>query len=49
MAVNPEKHKSVKFKEATALINWLISKEGQAAIASFKDKQGNTLFMPNAK
>ena len=49
MAVNPDKHKNVKFKEAMELINWLISKEGQAAIASFKDKQGNTLFMPNAK
>lgn len=49
MAVNPEKHKHVKHKEAMEFINWLISKEGQQAIASFKDKNGNALFIPNAK
>jgi tungstate transport system substrate-binding protein len=49
MAVNPEKYKHVKFKEATEFINWLISKEGQDAIAAFKDKNGNPLFIPNAK
>jgi tungstate transport system substrate-binding protein len=49
MAVNPEKHKHVKYKEAMEFINWLISKEGQQAIASFKDKLGNQLFVPNAK
>jgi tungstate transport system substrate-binding protein len=49
MAVNPEKHKHVKIKEATEFINWLISKEGQQAIASFKDSNGNALFIPNAK
>jgi tungstate transport system substrate-binding protein len=48
MAVNPQKHKHVKYKEATEFINWLISKEGQQAIASFKDKNGNQLFIPNA-
>ena len=49
MAVNPEKHKHVKYKEATEFINWLISKEGQQAIASFKDALGNQLFYPNAE
>lgn len=49
MAVNPAKHKQVKYKEAMEFINWLISKEGQQAIASFKDKNGNALFIPNAK
>ncbi|HET6514802.1 MAG TPA: substrate-binding domain-containing protein [Thermodesulfovibrionales bacterium] len=49
MAVNPERHKHVKYKEATEFINWLISKEGQEAIASFKDANGNALFIPNAK
>ncbi len=49
MAVNPEKHKHVKYKEAVEFINWLISKEGQQAIASFRDKNGNQLFIPNAK
>jgi tungstate transport system substrate-binding protein len=49
MAVNPEKHKHVKYKEAMEFVDWLISKEGQQAIASFKDKNGNALFIPNAK
>jgi len=48
MAVNPDKHKNVKHKEAMVFINWLISPEGQAAIGDFKDKQGNKLFVPNA-
>jgi tungstate transport system substrate-binding protein len=49
MAVNPAKYRHVKYKEAMELINWLISKEGQEAIASFKDSNGNALFIPNAK
>jgi tungstate transport system substrate-binding protein len=49
MAVNPEKHKHVKYKEAMEFVNWLISKEGQQAIGSFKDKNGNQLFIPNAE
>jgi len=49
MAVNPEKHKHVKFKEAMEFVNWIISREGQDTIASFKDKNGNALFIPNAK
>ena len=49
MAVNPEKHKHVKYREAMEFINWLISRDGQQAIASFKDKHGNQLFIPNAK
>ncbi len=48
MAVNPEKHKQAKFKEAMVFIDWLISPEGQGAIAAFKDKHGNQLFIPNA-
>ncbi len=49
MAVNPEKHKQVKYKEAMQFIDWLISPEGQKAIGDFKDKHGNQLFIPNAK
>ena len=49
MAVNPEKFKHVKYKEALEFVNWLISKEGQQAIASFKDALGNQLFYPNAQ
>jgi tungstate transport system substrate-binding protein len=49
MAVNPEKNKGVKYSEAMQFVNWIISKEGQAAVASYKDKNGNPLFIPNAK
>jgi tungstate transport system substrate-binding protein len=49
MAVNPEKHKQVKFKEARQFVDWLVSPEGQKAIGDFKDKHGNQLFIPNAK
>lgn len=48
MAVNPEKHKHVKYKEAMEFVNWIISKDGQAVVAAFKDKNGNPLFIPNA-
>ena len=48
MAVNPEKHTHVKYKEAMEFVDWIISKEGQAAVAAFKDKNGNALFIPNA-
>lgn len=48
MAVNPEKRRHVKYKEAMEFVNWIISKEGQQAIASFKDQAGNRLFYPNA-
>jgi len=49
MAVNPEKHKHVKFKEAMQFVDWIVAKDGQAAVAAFKDKNGNPLFIPNAK
>jgi tungstate transport system substrate-binding protein len=49
MAVNPKKHKQVKYKETMTFINWLISPEGQKAIGDFTDKNGNKLFVPNAK
>lgn len=49
MAVNPQKFAHVKYKEAMRFVDWLISKEGQTAIAGFKDKNGNALFIPNAK
>ena len=48
MAVNPEKHRHVKYKEAMIFINWLISKEGREAVAGFRDKNGNPLFIPGA-
>jgi tungstate transport system substrate-binding protein len=49
MAVNPERQKHVKYKEAMEFVTWLISKDGQEAIASFKDKLGNQLFIPDAR
>jgi tungstate transport system substrate-binding protein len=49
MAVNPQKHKHVKYAETMQFIDWLISKEGQDIIGSFKDSNGNPLFIPNAR
>jgi tungstate transport system substrate-binding protein len=45
--VNPEKHKHVKKELGQAFIDWVISKDGQAAIASHKIN-GEQLFFPNA-
>jgi tungstate transport system substrate-binding protein len=49
MAVNPQKHKHVHYTEAMEFVNWLISKKGQEAIASYTDQRGNKLFVPNAE
>jgi tungstate transport system substrate-binding protein len=49
MAVNPEKHSHVKYEQAMKFIKWMISDKGQTAIDGFRDKQGNALFVPNAK
>jgi tungstate transport system substrate-binding protein len=45
--VSPEKHPSVKKDLGQAFINWIISPEGQKAIADYKIN-GNQLFFPNA-
>lgn len=45
--VNPEKHENVKKAEGQAFIDWLISPEGQKAIADYK-VNGQQLFFPNA-
>jgi tungstate transport system substrate-binding protein len=45
--VNPAKHPSVKKEWGQALIDYLVSPEGQAAIANFK-VGGQQLFFPNA-
>ncbi|MCJ2045168.1 extracellular solute-binding protein [Methylobacterium sp. J-078] len=47
MLVNPEKHPTVKAKEGQAFIDWLVSPEGQAAIASY-EIGGEQLFFPSA-
>jgi len=47
MLVSPEKHPNVKRAEGQAFIDWLLSAEGQAAIAGYKI-EGEQLFFPNA-
>jgi tungstate transport system substrate-binding protein len=47
MLVNPEKYPSVKKELGQAFIDWLISPEGQAAIAGYKI-DGQQLFFPDA-
>jgi len=48
MLVNPAKYPQVKKAEGQAFIDWLISKDGQDTIASYK-VGGEQLFFPNAK
>jgi len=45
--VNPAKHPSVKREMGQAFIDWVISTEGQEAIAAYKIG-GEQLFFPNA-
>jgi tungstate transport system substrate-binding protein len=47
MLVNPEKFPSVKRELGQDFVDWLISPEGQAAIAAYK-VDGQQLFFPNA-
>ena len=47
MLVNPEKHPHVKKEWGQAFVDWLISPEGQKAIADYKI-EGKQLFFPNA-
>jgi len=47
MLVNPAKHPSVKNDLGQQFINWLISADGQNAIANYKIN-GEQLFYPNA-
>jgi tungstate transport system substrate-binding protein len=46
--VNPARHPHVKAEAGQRLIDWLISAEGQGAIAAYR-VEGATLFKPNAK
>jgi tungstate transport system substrate-binding protein len=48
MLVNPEKHPTVNAELGRTFVDWLISAEGQAAIADYK-VEGEQLFFPNAK
>jgi tungstate transport system substrate-binding protein len=48
MLVNPEKHPSVKTEFGQAFIDWLVSPDGQAAIAGYRI-DGQQLFFPDAE
>src|SRR5262249_8575260 len=48
MLVNPAKHPNVKKEMGQAFVDWVISPEGQKAIADYKIN-GEQLFFPNAK
>ncbi|QCO00851.1 substrate-binding domain-containing protein [Azospirillum argentinense] len=47
MLVNPAKFSHVKAADGQAFVDWLVSAEGQQAIADYKIN-GNSLFFPNA-
>jgi len=47
MLVNPERHPHVSAAAGQKFIDWLVSDEGQAAIASYQI-EGEQLFFPNA-
>ena len=47
MVVNPSLHPHVKRAEAQRFVDWLISVDGQTAIASYQI-EGEQLFFPNA-
>ncbi len=45
--VNPEKHPHVKAADGQAFVDWMLSPEGQSAIAAFKI-DGQTVYFPDA-
>lgn len=47
IVVNPERHPHVKSDLGQQFVDWILSEEGQVAIASFK-VDGQQLFFPNA-
>jgi tungstate transport system substrate-binding protein len=47
MVVNPAKHAHVKQADAQKFVDWIISANGQAAIAAYKIG-GESVFFPNA-
>ncbi len=48
IVVNPKKYPHVKYQLANNFVDWLLSKEGQQAIANFT-VNSQQLFYPNAK
>lgn len=47
IAVNPARHPSVRADLAAEFVDWILSSEGQAAIAGYR-LDGQQLFFPNA-
>lgn len=47
IAVNPGRHRHVRYIEAMTLIGWVTSPEGQSLIGAFR-KEGEVLFHPTA-
>jgi tungstate transport system substrate-binding protein len=47
MLVNPAKHPHIKTSEGQVFVDWLVSMDGQKAIADYKI-EGQQLFFPNA-
>jgi tungstate transport system substrate-binding protein len=47
MLVNPQKHRHVRRDLGQVFIDWIVSKEGQDAIGSYRI-EGQQLFFPNA-
>jgi tungstate transport system substrate-binding protein len=47
MLVNPVRHPHVRASEGQAFVDWLVSPEGQKAIADYR-MDGQQLFFPNA-
>ncbi|MCB1835924.1 MAG: substrate-binding domain-containing protein, partial [Geminicoccaceae bacterium] len=45
--VNPEKHPGVNAEGGQAFVDWILSNEGQDAIAAYR-VDGQQLFFPNA-
>lgn len=48
IAVNPRRHPGINFIGAMKFVDWLVSAEGQQAIAAF-EVDGEQLFFPSAK
>jgi len=48
MRVDEARHPHVKVEESQAFVEWIVSEDGQAAIAAF-NVAGQQLFFPNAK
>ena len=46
--INPARHKNVNQRDGQAFIDWILSQEGQSAIAAYK-LNGKQLFFPNAR